>query len=171
MRVCSITIISYLRVLKIELTPWSIGLSEKITGHQLLKKFPAICATWRFITACTRVRHFSLFLARSIQSISPHSPQSHIRDFFVWFVIRLSFYDEELLAPRPNPKTEDHTLSAVRDCLFVIFAASIHIWKPFLQAQPEYAPCCGDSTDLQVLLREREHTQIACRVLNVLSLN
>jgi len=30
----------------------------------------------------------------------------------------LRFYVEELLAPRPTTKPEDHTLSAVRDCLF-----------------------------------------------------
>jgi len=37
-----------------------------------------------------------------------------------------SFYDEELLAPRPTPKLEGHSLSAVRDCLFNIFAATLH---------------------------------------------
>jgi hypothetical protein len=35
-----------------------------------------------------------------------------------------------LLAPRPTPKLEDHPLSAVRDCLFSIFAATLHIWRP-----------------------------------------
>jgi len=35
----------------------------------------------------------------------------------------ISFYSEELLAPRPIPKLEDNCLSAVRDCLFNIFAA------------------------------------------------
>jgi len=44
------------------------------------------------------------------------------------FVTRYSFfYDEELLAPRPTPKVEDHPLSAVRHCLFNIFAAALHI--------------------------------------------
>jgi hypothetical protein len=38
-----------------------------------------------------------------------------------------SFYGKELLAPRPIPKLEDHPLSAVRDCLFNIFAATLHI--------------------------------------------
>jgi hypothetical protein len=28
------------------------------------------------------------------------------------------FYGEELLAPLPTPKLEDHPLSAVRDCIF-----------------------------------------------------
>ena len=37
------------------------------------------------------------------------------------------FYVEELLAPSPTPKLEDHTLSAVRDCSFNIFAATLHI--------------------------------------------
>jgi hypothetical protein len=35
-----------------------------------------------------------------------------------------------VLAPRPTPKLEDHPLSAVRDCLFNIFAATLHIWRP-----------------------------------------
>jgi hypothetical protein len=37
----------------------------------------------------------------------------------------VNFYGEELLAPRPTPKLEDHPLSAVRDCLFNIFAATL----------------------------------------------
>jgi hypothetical protein len=40
---------------------------------------------------------------------------------------RIRFNGEELLAPRPTPKLEDHPLSAVLDCLFNIFAATLHI--------------------------------------------
>jgi hypothetical protein len=36
------------------------------------------------------------------------------------------FYGEELLALRPPPKLEDHLLSAVRECLFDVFAATLH---------------------------------------------
>jgi hypothetical protein len=50
-------------------------------------------------------------------------------------------YGEELLAPRPTPKLEDQHLSAVRDSLFNVFAATLHIWRPFLHPQPEDAPC------------------------------
>jgi len=39
----------------------------------------------------------------------------------------MGFHREALLAPRPNPKLEDHPLSAVRDCLFNLFAATLHI--------------------------------------------
>ena len=38
---------------------------------------------------------------------------------------RMRFYSEELLAPRPAPKLEDHPLSPVRDCLFNIFASTL----------------------------------------------
>ena len=38
-----------------------------------------------------------------------------------------AFYGEELLAPRPTPKLEDHPVSAIRDCLFNIFAATLLI--------------------------------------------
>jgi len=37
------------------------------------------------------------------------------------------FYREGLLAPRPTPKLEDHPLSVVHDCLFNLFAATLHI--------------------------------------------
>jgi len=39
----------------------------------------------------------------------------------------IGVYGEELLAPRPNPKMEDYTLSAVRDCLFNLFAATLQL--------------------------------------------
>jgi hypothetical protein len=58
------------------------------------------------------------------------------------------FYGEELLAPRPTPKLEDHRLSAVRDCLFNVFAATLHICRPFLHPQPKDAPCRGDRDPL-----------------------
>ena len=43
----------------------------------------------------------------------------------VWLFCNMTgFYGEELLASRTTPKLEDHPLSAVRDCLFDIFAAT-----------------------------------------------
>jgi len=42
------------------LTPWCGVLPEKLTGLQLVKKFPAFHGTQRFITALTSVRHLSL---------------------------------------------------------------------------------------------------------------
>ena len=42
------------------LTPWSRVLPEKLTGSQLVNKFPAFYGTRRFITALTSARHLSL---------------------------------------------------------------------------------------------------------------
>ena len=60
-------------------------------------------------------------LLMSYQSISPGSRLS------VWiFRNKTRFYGEELLASRPNTKLEDHPLSVVCDCLFYIFATTLH---------------------------------------------
>ena len=42
------------------LTPWRRVLLEKLTGFQLVKKFPAFHGTRKFITAFTSARHLSL---------------------------------------------------------------------------------------------------------------
>jgi len=98
------------------LTTRSRVVLEKLTGSQLVNKFPAFYGTQRFITAFTSARH------RSYQSTSPGLRLS------LWiFRNNIRFYGEELLAPRPTPKLEDHPLSNVRDCLFNIFACTLHI--------------------------------------------
>src|SRR5215469_3681349 len=38
------------------------------------------------------------------------------------YFLTMVFHEEALLAPRATPKLEDHPSSAVRDCLFNIFA-------------------------------------------------
>ena len=58
---------SYLLIL------WNRAFLEKLTGSQLVKKFPAFYGTRRFITAFTSVRHLSLSWASSMQSIHSHS--------------------------------------------------------------------------------------------------
>ena len=54
------------------LTPRCRVLLEKLTGLQLVKKFPAFYGTRRFITALTSVRHLSLSWVSPIQSTYPH---------------------------------------------------------------------------------------------------
>jgi hypothetical protein len=95
--------------------PWSRVLLEKLTRFQLVKKFTVFYGAWRFITAFTSAHHLSLSWVPGVR-------------LSVWtFCNKIHFYGEELLAPRPTPKLEDHPLSAVRDCLFNIFAATLHI--------------------------------------------
>jgi len=47
-------------------------LLEKLTGFQLVKKFPAFYTTWRFITTFTSANHLPLSWASLIHSIPPH---------------------------------------------------------------------------------------------------
>ena len=55
------------------LIPWTRVILEKLTGFQLVKKFPLFYGTRKFITALTSSRHMSLSWASSIQSIPPHT--------------------------------------------------------------------------------------------------
>ena len=40
---------------------------------------------------------------------------------------KASFYGDDLSTPRPTPKLEEQTLTAVRDCLLNIFVPTLHI--------------------------------------------
>jgi hypothetical protein len=55
------------------LTPWCRVLLEKLTGLQLVKKFPAFYGTRRFITTFTIARHLSILS----QPNTVHTPTSH----------------------------------------------------------------------------------------------
>ena len=105
-----------------KVTAWNRVLPGKLTGPQLLKKFPAFYGTRKFSTACTRARHLLGCTEGSVL----------FRGLCVCFVTCLTFYSEELLAPCSISNLEDHPLLAVRDYLFHIFAATLHIWRPFL---------------------------------------
>jgi hypothetical protein len=64
------------------------------------------------------------------------------------------FYGEELITLRPTSNLEDHPFSAVRDCLFSVFAATLHSRRPFHHPQPEDAPCRGDRAHFMARSRE-----------------
>ena len=70
----------------------------------------------------------SHFLKIHLNIILPSTPGS---TKWLWtFRNKIRFYGEALLALRPTPQLDDHTLSAVRDCLFNIFAATVHTVPP-----------------------------------------
>jgi hypothetical protein len=136
------------------LTTCSRVLLEKLPSSQLVKKFPAFYGTRRFITPFTSSRHLSLSWGSSIQSIllSAAVREPALYEVLIFQVPnlvslfrclvrtrvirqgprlflqmthnRIRFYGEELLTSSPTPKLEDHPLSAVRDCLFNVFAAT-----------------------------------------------
>jgi hypothetical protein len=104
---------------------------------QLDKKFLAFYGTLKFITVLTNARH--LLRDTSSRNTPPPeirvpsggavdlrivlSPEEASRLIF----LNMCFHGEALLAPHPTPKVEDHPLSAVRDCLFNLFAATLQI--------------------------------------------
>jgi hypothetical protein len=127
-----------LTYLLIYLQSWA--LLEKVSIMQPLENFPAFYGTRRFITVFTRAFHWSLSWARSIQSIPSHPISLRSLKLFIQgicpgprlltnFHNKIIFYGEELLASHATPKLEDHPLSSVRNCLFNIFAATLHIWR------------------------------------------
>ena len=93
------------------LTPWSRVLLEKLTGLQLVRKFPAFHGTRRFITALTSVRHLSLSWASPIQSISPHPTSwrsililsTHLCRGLRSGLIPSGFPTKNLYTPSPHP--------------------------------------------------------------------
>jgi hypothetical protein len=98
------------------------------------------------ILSCILIsRHDHVLRFLSIYFYQKISPGPRLCDLFRNMVI---FYGEELLAPRPTPKLDDHPLSVVRDCLFNVFAATLHIRRPFLHPQPEDVSFRGDRDPL-----------------------
>ena len=93
------------------LTPWSRVFLEKLTGLQLVKKFPAFYGTRRFITVFTNARHLSLSWASSIQSIHPHPTSwrsililsSHLRLGLPSVLFPSGFPTKTLYAPLLSP--------------------------------------------------------------------
>jgi len=60
----------YTDLLTYLLTPWNRVLPVKLTGSQLVKKFPVFYGILRFTTAFTSARYLPLSSASSIQSMS-----------------------------------------------------------------------------------------------------
>ena len=93
------------------LTPWCRILLEKLTGLQLVKKFPAFHVTRRFITALTSVRHLSLSWDGPIQSIYPHPTSwrsililsTHLRLGLPSGLFLSGFPTKTLYTPSPHP--------------------------------------------------------------------
>jgi len=87
------------------LTPWCRVLLEKLTGLQLVKKFPAFHGTRRFITALTSARQLSLLWASPVQSIYPH-PTSYRSIAILSTYLRLGLpsgsFPPHPYAPRQN---------------------------------------------------------------------
>ena len=106
-----IPICQYVYIDTFFLTPWCRVLLEKLTGLQLVKKFPAFHGTRRFITALTSVRQLSVSWASPIQSIYPHPTSwrsililsTHLRLGLPTGLLPSSFPNKALYTPSPHP--------------------------------------------------------------------
>ena len=93
------------------LTPWCRILLEKLTGLQLVKKFPTFHGTRRLIIALTSVRHLSLPWANPIQSIYPHTTSwrsililsTHLRLRLPSDLLPSGLSSKTLYTPSPHP--------------------------------------------------------------------
>ena len=86
--------------------PWSIVLLEKLTGFQLVKKFPAFYATRRFIKAFTSARQMSVswsnpYLTSYFLNIHPHIILPSTPGFAKWSL--------SLRFPHQNPVYASHS--------------------------------------------------------------
>jgi len=95
------------------LTPQSSDLLEKLTGPQIVKKFPALYGTRRFITAFTSARHLSLSWAISIQSMSPQ-PTSWRSILILYSHLRLGLQSGLFPSGVPTKTLYTHFLSPTR---------------------------------------------------------
>ena len=94
------------------IAPCSRFLLEKLTGSQLVKKFPASYGTRKFLTAFTRARHLSLSWAGSTQFIPPPPTSwrsililsSHLRLRLPSGLFHSIFPTENLYTPLFSPK-------------------------------------------------------------------
>ena len=116
------------------LTPWCRVLLEKLTGLQLVNKFPAFHGTRKFITALTSVRHLSLSWASPIQSIYPHPTSwrfililtTHLRLGFPSGLLPSVFPTKTLYTPSPHP----HMPHAQPISFFSILSPA-HYWEEY----------------------------------------
>ena len=86
------------------LTPRSRVLLKKLTGFQLVKKFPTFYGTRWFITAFTSAHHLSLSWGSSIQSIPPKSHFLKVQlNVFIPSTPGSPKWSHSLRFPRHNP--------------------------------------------------------------------
>ena len=138
------------------LTPRSRVLLEKLTGPQLVKKFPAFYGNRKFITAITSSRHLTVSWASSIQSIPPHPTSwryililsSHLRPGLPSGLL-MTAYPFKYLFTLHLPRTKSYSFNMKRILLnkALPIAEFIQIfrnkkWKRLLSNSPRFPKEC-----------------------------
>jgi len=111
------------------LTPWCRFLLEKLTGLQLVKKFPAFHGTRESITALTSVR------------------------CSMWVFLNKVFLQGGVVSTSPNPQARGPPLVGCPRLLIRYIRSYPHSAGRSSIRQPEDAPCCGDRVPLHCYVR------------------
>jgi hypothetical protein len=99
--------------------------SEKLTGFQLIKKFPAFYGARKFITVVTSVRHLSL--SRGLLFVSQHN----------------KFLQGVVFSTSPNCPAGGPPIFGCPRMLIQYIRSYPPYWRPFLHPQPDDAPWRG----------------------------
>ena len=142
------------------LTPWCRVLLEKLTGLQLVKKFPAFHGTRRFTTALTSLLHLSLSWASPIQSIYPH-PTSWRSILILSTHLRLSLPSCLLPSGFPNKTLYTPLSSPIRT------TCPAHLIKIAYRNEGKYDRACV----LLVVEKFYAHSEDMLRLVQVQELN
>ena len=140
---------------------------QKLTGLQLVKKFPAFHGTRWFITALTSLRHLFLSWTNPIQSIYPHPTfwssililSTHLRlglpSSFVsrasiphWMFLNKIFLQGRFVRTSPNPQVGVPPLVSCPRLLIQFIRSYPPYRRPILYPQPEDMPWRGDRDPL-----------------------
>ena len=107
-------------------------ITRTIFGEQCRSSSSSLCSFIHSPLTSSLLGPYILLNTLFSNTLSLHSSLNVSDQFQVqgllyeYFTTGYVFYGEELLASRPTSKLEDHTVSAVRDCLFNIFLATLH---------------------------------------------
>ena len=123
------------------LAPYLKVLPEKLTGSQLVRKFPAFYGTRRFITSFTSACHLSLSWARLIKFVPLHSTSwrsililsSHLRLRHPSGLLPSGFPTETLYAPVLSPVRAICPSRLIRLDLItrIMFGEEYRAWRSF----------------------------------------
>jgi len=125
-------------------TPWCRVLLEKLTGLQLVKKFPSFHGPRRFITALTSVRYLSVSWANPIQSICPH-PTSWRSILILSTHLRLGLSSGLLPSGFPSK-----TMLPACICSYLkyVFSLNFRFWIPIIRTK--YIPVNKDMSSVVI---------------------
>jgi hypothetical protein len=119
--------------------------------------------SWRSIFTFHVPKLISLF-----RSCGRPKEPVQLRGLSIYFVTSYFFLRWGVVSTSPNPQAGGPPLvGCVRDSLFNVFATTLHNWRPFLDPQPEDAPCRGDRGPLNTEFVVVRHVNIGVRIIHV----